>query len=654
MEKPINRDKQIKLQSEETQLVALATNPSRGKFWQQVMLAQGIGWVGALGILGSSIAWTQEQASNPGGGSTIVEALPKASPIEPNLAAPRRAPARSGRRLRARMQRQRQRITSAVNNNTYIDRTDYSLGATRRRSGRTDTYDAPSSVVMTERTTRRQTTIARRQRAIEAGESVARVRTRVRSNLFRRDSASETQTDRSIEIPVYRYRVGRISRRSQITRRNSQPTQFGRISRGSQIARRREQQIQVDRISRRVQIARRAPQIQVDRIPRRVQIARNSQPTHVERSTRRSQIARRGQPEPERSNRRSQIARIVQPEPERSNRRSQKARIGQPEPERSARRSQIARSRRPAQIPIEYVARTSASERIANTSSINHFRRRSQTAWRSSHRGPEVAAVGQIQIGSVTPNPNSVRVRHWNGIGTQTTLPQRLAPQPIGSEQNSQPIPPWPGLAYNTATSKPQEYPRRPTLPIIFPLSIPAQITSVFGWRIHPISGDLRFHTGTDLGAPIGTPVVAAYPGRVALADTLSGYGLTVIIQHNDGTQETRYAHLSEVYVEPGDFIEQGTTIGRVGNTGTSTGPHLHFEIREQTPEGWVAIDAGAQIESSLARLLNTLQIAQSPQSETTESTKLAQPKTQLDNTELPEIIVPNTPAYFVPPLTGG
>ncbi len=630
MEKPINRDKQIKLQSEENQLVAIATNPSRGKFWQRVLLVQGIGWVGAIGILGSSIAWTQEQASNPGGGSTVVEALPKASPIEPNLEAPRRAPARSGRRLRARMQRQRQRISSAVNNNTYIDRTDYSLGATRRRSGPTDTYDAPSSVVMTERTTRRQTTITRRQRAIEAGESVARVRTRVRNNPYRSDSVAEVSSDRSIEIPVYRYRVGRISRRSQIARRHSPPTQFGRISRRSQIARRHSQPTQFERISRRSQIARRNSQpIQVQRIPRRVEIARNSQPSNLERSSRRSQIAR----------------------------------IRQVEPERSSRRSQMAQSRRPAQIPIEYVASTSVRDmptarerrdRIANTSSINNFRRRSQTAWRSRRRGVEVAGVGQIQIGSVTPNPNSVRVRHWNGIANQAALPQALPPQRIGNDQNSQPIPPWPGLAYNTATSKPQEYPRRPTLPIIFPLSIPAQITSVFGWRIHPISGDLRFHTGTDIGAPMGTPVVAAYPGRVALADTLSGYGLTVILQHNDGTQETRYAHLLEVYVEPGDFIEQGTTIGRVGSTGNSTGPHLHFEIREQTPEGWVAIDPGAQIETSLARLLNTLQIAQSPQSESTESTKLAQPKTQLDNTELPEIIVPNTPAYFVPPLTGG
>lgn len=620
MEKPINRDKQIKLQSEEKQLVAIATNPSRGKFWQRVLLAQGIGWVGAIGILGSSIGWTQEPASNPGGGSTVIEALPKASPIEPNLAVPSRAPARSGQRLRARTQRQRQRMASAVNNNTYIDRTNYSLGATRRRSSGSSTYDAPSSVVMTERATRRQTIITRRQRAIEAGESVASVRTRVRNDVSRSDSVGQVYGDRPIEIPVYRYRVGRIARRSQITRRNSQPTQFGRISRRSQIARRNSQPTQFERIPRRAQIARRNIQpTQFERTPRRVEIASNSQPTQIERS-----------------NRRSQIARIVQPQLERSNR-----------------RSQMVRNRRPAQIPIEYVPSSSASERIASNSGIGNFRRRSQTAWRSRRRGVEVAGVGQIQIGSVTPNPNQLRVRNWNGIRTQAVLPQGL-PQQRSSQQNSQPIPPWPGLAYNTATSKPQEPPRRPPLPIIFPLSIPAQITSVFGWRIHPISGDLRFHTGTDIGAPMGTPVVAAYPGRVALADTLSGYGLTVIIQHNDGTQETRYAHLSEVYVEPGDFIEQGTTIGRVGSTGTSTGPHLHFEIREQTPEGWIAIDPGAQIESSLARLLNSLQIAQSPASETAGSSKLAQPKTQLDNTELPEITIPNTPAYFVPPFTGG
>ncbi len=624
MEKPINLDKQIKLQSAENQLEAIAANPTGGKFWQRVLLAQGIGCVSAIAILGSSIVWATDQASNPGGASVVVEALPKASPVEPNLQAPRRATTRSGSRLRSRMRRQRP--TAAVSNNTYIDRTDYSLGATRRRGNGSDTYDAPSSVVMTQRGTRRQTTIVRRQREIEAGESVARIRTRVRNDVYRNNSVAEASSG-SIEIPVYRYRVGRISRRSQIARRNPQPTQVGRISRRSQIARRNPQPTQFDRISRRSQIARRNSQpTQFERIPPRVDIARNSQPNNLERSNRRSQIAR----------------------------------IGQPEVQQSPRRNQTARNRRAAQIPIEYVPSTSASDmpraswrdRISNTPTINNFRRRSQTAWRSRRRGAEVAAVGQIQIGSVTPNPDQLRVQHWNGIGTRATLPQGFSSQ--RSQQNSQPIPPWPGVAYNTATSQPQEYPSRRTLPIIFPLSIPAQITSVFGWRIHPISGDMRFHTGTDIGAPMGTPVVAAYPGRVALADTLGGYGLTVILQHNDGTQETRYAHLSEVYVEPGDFIEQGTTIGRVGSTGTSTGPHLHFEIREQTPEGWVAIDPGAQIETSLARLLNNLQIAQSPQSESTPSTKLAQPKTQLENTQLPEIIIPNTPTYFVPPFTGG
>lgn len=146
---------------------------------------------------------------------------------------------------------------------------------------------------------------------------------------------------------------------------------------------------------------------------------------------------------------------------------------------------------------------------------------------------------------------------------------------------------------------------------LIFPLSIPAPISSLFGWRIHPISGDSRFHTGTDLAAPIGTPVLAAYAGRVAIADFLGGYGLAVAIDHTKGTQQTLYAHLSEVFVQSGDQVKQGDVIGRVGSTGNSTGPHLHFEFRQLTPDGWVALDAGAQLEYALAQLVNSLEIAQ-------------------------------------------
>jgi len=148
---------------------------------------------------------------------------------------------------------------------------------------------------------------------------------------------------------------------------------------------------------------------------------------------------------------------------------------------------------------------------------------------------------------------------------------------------------------------------------LIFPLSVPAPISSLFGWRIHPITGDPRFHSGTDLAAPLGTPVLAAYAGQVALADFLGGYGLTVAIDHTKGTQQTLYAHLSEIFVKSGDVVKQGDVIGRVGSTGNSTGPHLHFEFRQLTTEGWVALDAGAQLEYALAQLVNSLEVAQAP-----------------------------------------
>lgn len=146
------------------------------------------------------------------------------------------------------------------------------------------------------------------------------------------------------------------------------------------------------------------------------------------------------------------------------------------------------------------------------------------------------------------------------------------------------------------------------TISLIFPLSIPAPITSIFGWRVHPISGVFRFHSGTDIGAPLGTPVLAAYAGKVEIADFLSGYGLSVSIKHQNGTKDTLYAHLSEIFVNPRQWVKQGDVIGRVGSTGTATGPNLHFELRQSTPEGWAVIDSGAQLEYALAGLVKALQ----------------------------------------------
>jgi murein DD-endopeptidase MepM/ murein hydrolase activator NlpD len=147
----------------------------------------------------------------------------------------------------------------------------------------------------------------------------------------------------------------------------------------------------------------------------------------------------------------------------------------------------------------------------------------------------------------------------------------------------------------------------------IFPLSVPSPITSIFGWRTHPISGDRRFHSGSDIGAAMGTPVLAAYTGQIEVADFVGGYGLTVIVNHNSAMQ-TLYGHMSQIYVQPGQWVQQGTVIGLVGSTGNSTGPHLHFEVRQLTQNGWVATDPGVHLQYALGQLMQSLQTAQLPQ----------------------------------------
>lgn len=108
-----------------------------------------------------------------------------------------------------------------------------------------------------------------------------------------------------------------------------------------------------------------------------------------------------------------------------------------------------------------------------------------------------------------------------------------------------------------------------------------ASVTSGFGIRRHPILGFGRQHQGIDFAAPRGTPVLAAADAVVEETGRLGGYGITVRLRHPDGV-ETRYAHLSAIApgLRPGDAVRQGEPIGRVGSTGLSTGPHLHYEVR--------------------------------------------------------------------------
>lgn len=113
---------------------------------------------------------------------------------------------------------------------------------------------------------------------------------------------------------------------------------------------------------------------------------------------------------------------------------------------------------------------------------------------------------------------------------------------------------------------------------LVWPTSGP--ITSPFGWRTHPIFGTSRYHSGIDIGADYGDSVVAADGGVVIYADWMGGYGKAVIIDHGGGIS-TLYAHNSELVVAEGQRVAKGQLISRVGSTGYSTGPHLHFEVRE-------------------------------------------------------------------------
>lgn len=106
-----------------------------------------------------------------------------------------------------------------------------------------------------------------------------------------------------------------------------------------------------------------------------------------------------------------------------------------------------------------------------------------------------------------------------------------------------------------------------------------SRVSSEYGQRIHPISGEERFHHGLDLAAPEGMPIHPVAAGRVVFAGERGGYGNLVEIEHPDGWT-TRYAHARELLVQEGDWVVPEQPVATVGQTGAATGPHLHFEAR--------------------------------------------------------------------------
>jgi len=125
-----------------------------------------------------------------------------------------------------------------------------------------------------------------------------------------------------------------------------------------------------------------------------------------------------------------------------------------------------------------------------------------------------------------------------------------------------------------------------------YPLPSSTDVGLAYGWQIHPVTGDVFFHSGLDLLAPVTTPVEAIAPGIVVFSKEQGSYGKLVIINHADGLQ-SRYAQLDSIKVTLGQKVNKGDILGAVGTTGqpSSTQPHLHFEMRFNGSLGWEAKD---------------------------------------------------------------
>jgi len=130
------------------------------------------------------------------------------------------------------------------------------------------------------------------------------------------------------------------------------------------------------------------------------------------------------------------------------------------------------------------------------------------------------------------------------------------------------------GLTRNATTA---DWLRANSAPNLWPVE--GQVTGSFGERIDPFNGEGAFHTGVDIAALVGQPVVAPADGVVDFADFMGGYGRAVILEHGHGIV-TRFGHLSGFAVASGQHIHRGDIIGYVGLSGRSTGPHLHYEVR--------------------------------------------------------------------------
>ena len=162
-------------------------------------------------------------------------------------------------------------------------------------------------------------------------------------------------------------------------------------------------------------------------------------------------------------------------------------------------------------------------------------------------------------------------------ISSQLVPPEELPPETIGESGAGGPLPAYSLSADGLpAAEGPTLAPYFLTASMWSPVS--GLVTSRFGWRSHPVSGQDDFHTGVDIAAAQGTPVLAALPGVVEQTGYSESYGNFVVLRHSDNLRTT-YNHCSEILAKEGEQLARGDRIALVGSTGISTGPHLHFEV---------------------------------------------------------------------------
>ncbi|ABC64558.1 M23 family metallopeptidase [Erythrobacter litoralis] len=185
--------------------------------------------------------------------------------------------------------------------------------------------------------------------------------------------------------------------------------------------------------------------------------------------------------------------------------------------------------------------------------------------------------AASLTVGIVSPASANTSA---SAASVEVTKPVKESASPLGKgdDQFRELFAQWEGLDKGTGSSTTKTRSSGVSIPSRMPLE-GASLTSGYGMRTHPVLGGRRSHKGVDLAAPTGTPVYATGDGLVEMAQWFSSYGKYIQIGHGNDL-ETRFAHLSRIVVDKGEFVQKGDLIGYVGSTGRSTGPHLHYEVR--------------------------------------------------------------------------